>query len=59
PLYAENQLPEVWLVNLNNKILEVYRHPQDNKYQDQQKNVLSISPLAFSNITLTTHDILG
>jgi Uma2 family endonuclease len=59
PLYAENQLPEVWIVNLNNKTLEVYRQPQDNKYQDQQKNVLSISPLAFPNITLTIGDILG
>ncbi|MGK7946154.1 MAG: Uma2 family endonuclease [Microcystaceae cyanobacterium] len=59
PLYAENKIPEVWMVNLNNKTLEVYRQPQNNNYQVQQKNVPSISPLAFPNLTLTLNDIFG
>jgi Uma2 family endonuclease len=59
PLYAESNIPETWIINLNNKTLEVYRQPQDKKYLDQQKNIEVISPLAFPKITLTIHDILG
>ncbi len=59
PLYAENNISEVWIINLNNKTLEIYRQPQDKKYQDQQIDIQSISPLAFPDITLTIHDILG
>jgi Uma2 family endonuclease len=59
PLYAENKIPEVWLVNLPEQILEVYRQPQGKCYQKQQKNVQSISPLAFSDILVISQDILG
>lgn len=59
PLYAEHQIPEVWIINLNNKTLEIYRQPQDNKYQDQQKNVQKISPLKFPHLIFTVEDILG
>ncbi|MGK7958660.1 MAG: Uma2 family endonuclease [Crocosphaera sp.] len=59
PLYAESNINEVWIINLNNTTLEVYRQPQDKTYLEQQKNVKSISPLAFSDITLTINDIFG
>ncbi|MGK7932111.1 MAG: Uma2 family endonuclease [Microcystaceae cyanobacterium] len=59
PLYAENQIPEVWIVNLNHKTLEVYRQPKDKKYQDQKKNVQVISPFIFPDVTLSIQDILG
>jgi Uma2 family endonuclease len=37
PLYAENGLPEYWIVNLNDSCLEVYRQPRaDGIYQDVQ-----------------------
>ncbi len=59
PLYAESNINEVWIVNLNNKTLEVYRQPQDKIYLEQQKNVESISPLAFPDVSLTINDIFG
>ncbi|MGK7881875.1 MAG: Uma2 family endonuclease [Crocosphaera sp.] len=59
PLYAESNINELWIINLNNKNLEVYRQPQDKTYLEQQKNVKSISPLAFPDITLTINDIFG
>ena len=59
PLYAESNINELWIVNLNNQTLEVYRQPQDKNYLEQHKNVQSISPLAFPNITLTINDIFG
>lgn len=33
PLYAEAGIPEVWLVNLEEGVLEVYRGPQGNRYR--------------------------
>ncbi|MEA5533833.1 Uma2 family endonuclease [Crocosphaera sp. XPORK-15E] len=58
-LYAQSNIPEVWIINLNHQTLEVYRQPQGNQYLNQQKDVKRISPLAFSEISLTSHDILG
>ena len=59
PLYAKSNINEVWIVNLNNKTLEVDRQPSDKNYLEQQKNVNSISPLAFPDISLTINDIFG
>lgn len=59
PLYAESNISEVWIVNLNNTTLEVYRQPQNKTYLEQQKNIQSISPLAFPEIMLTINDIFG
>jgi Uma2 family endonuclease len=60
PLYAENNIPEVWLVNLNNKTLEVYRQPENNLYQNFQKltSKQTISPLAFPNLVINLSDVL-
>ena len=32
PLYAKFGIPEVWLVNLNKKVVEVYQRPKKNTY---------------------------
>ena len=32
PLYARSSIPEVWIVNLEEQILEVYRQPIENGY---------------------------
>jgi Uma2 family endonuclease len=37
PLYAENAIPEYWIVNINDSCVEVYRQPQpDGTYRDAQ-----------------------
>ena len=36
PLYAMSNIPEVWLVNINERSLEVYREPAPNAYQNIQ-----------------------
>lgn len=33
PLYAEADIPEVWIVDVNKRRLEVYRQPEENRYQ--------------------------
>jgi Uma2 family endonuclease len=54
PLYAENKVQEVWIINLNNDTIEVYRYPENNFYQ--QRLILTqkenISCLAFSEISI-------
>ena len=40
PIYAKNQVKEVWLVDLNQNLLEVYQNPQINYYQ----NIKKLSP---------------
>lgn len=61
PLYAENKIEEVWLVNLNNNTLEVYREPENNSYQNFQKlnSKKAISPLAFPELMINLTEIFG
>jgi Uma2 family endonuclease len=33
-LYAENGIPEYWIVNLANQVIEVYRQPQNGSYNN-------------------------
>lgn len=37
PLYAKNQICEVWLVDLNYNCIEIYQKPYQNYYQSIQK----------------------
>ncbi len=59
-LYAESKINEVWLVNLNNNTLEVYRDPQNNIYQDEQILQVnqSLSSLVFPNLIIEINEIL-
>jgi Uma2 family endonuclease len=34
PLYAENGIAECWIVNLLDRVVEVYRQPRDGRYAD-------------------------
>ncbi|MFO1421921.1 MAG: Uma2 family endonuclease [Candidatus Competibacteraceae bacterium] len=35
PLYAKNGVPEVWLLDISNRQLEIYREPLNGKYQQR------------------------
>jgi Uma2 family endonuclease len=61
PLYAENKVNEVWLVNLNNNTLEVYRQPENNSYQHFQKltSNQTISPLDFPELIINLSSIFN
>ncbi|MEW6236807.1 MAG: Uma2 family endonuclease [Candidatus Omnitrophota bacterium] len=61
PLYAKHNIIECWLVNLQDKNIEVYRQPSENGYRqiltlapDQ-----TLSPQAFPDILVKAGDILG
>ncbi len=49
PLYAEAGIPEVWIVNLGARQIEVYLEPKEREYLTRQTYALSASfaPRAF------------
>jgi Uma2 family endonuclease len=61
PLYAENNIFEVWLVDVNQQIIEVYREPTKEGYGDMQKFTLnqSLSIQAFSDVSISVNEIFG
>jgi Uma2 family endonuclease len=60
PVYARNSVPEVWLIDLTNGQVEVYRKPSAMSYRDVQKLMAGdrISPLAFPELVLEIDEIL-
>lgn len=61
PLYAEHNIAEVWLVNINGQYVEVYREPTSDGYQNVQKfeRGQTLSILAFPEVTITVNEVLG
>jgi Uma2 family endonuclease len=61
PLYAENNIIEVWLVDVNQQIVEVFREPANAGYQNiqtfPQNQTLSIK--AFPDVNITVNEIFG
>ncbi|TBH21722.1 Uma2 family endonuclease [Thermus thermamylovorans] len=54
PLYAEAGIPEVWLVNLKEDLLEVYREPREGRYRAIRllSPTEAASPLHFPEVSL-------
>ena len=61
PMYAQEHIPEVWLVNLNDALVERYRQPTDNIYQQLQIFNLgeALSFQAFPDISIPVNQIFG
>ena len=61
PLYARAGIPEAWLVDLIQRVIEVYRDPSENGYRETR--VLHygdpLSPQAFPDFELIVEAILG
>lgn len=61
PLYAESGISEVWVVDINDQCLEVYRQPLSNGYQIIEKYYRgqSLTIQAFSEVIFTVDEVLG
>ncbi|NEQ20338.1 MAG: Uma2 family endonuclease [Microcoleus sp. SIO2G3] len=61
PLYAKDNIVEVWLVDINKQCIEVYRQPSPTGYQNvqtfQRSQTLSIQ--AFPDIEIMVDEVLG
>jgi Uma2 family endonuclease len=60
-LYAQAGIPEVWLVDLAGKVIEVYQRPSPTGYQSTQKAPAgaSLTPRNFPSLHLNATTILG
>jgi Uma2 family endonuclease len=61
PLYAAAGIPEGWLVNLCENVVEVYREPGPTGYTSVRRAVRGekVSPLAFPDLVLSVDEVLG
>lgn len=61
PIYAAAGIPEYWIVNLNEKVVEVYRQPAVDGYRDVQiiRAGGTISPLAFPDVEVDVAELFG
>jgi Uma2 family endonuclease len=59
-LYATAGIPEFWLVNLTEKIVEVHRQPSSGRYADIERVGCSgrLTALAFPTLRILVSDIL-
>ena len=61
PHYAQAGIPEVWIEDLGNEALLVFRDPSGENYQTTRtlRRGDSVSPLAFPDVTFRVEDLLG
>ncbi|MGD1909291.1 MAG: Uma2 family endonuclease [Rivularia sp. (in: cyanobacteria)] len=61
PLYAEEGVVEVWLVDINEECVEVYREPANGSYQKVDKFAKGESLIipAFDDVNIIVDEILG
>lgn len=61
PIYAQNNIMETWIINLNNHSVEVYRQPKNGHYQQVQifTKKDTISCLAFPEIILKINQLIS
>ena len=61
PLYALHGIPELWLINLREDIVEVYRNPEGSAYRESTRlrRGETLSPQAFPDVALEVEEILG
>lgn len=61
PLYARAGVPEVWLVNLQDEVVEVYAHPTAGTYQETRLvgRGASLTATTVPALTLEADSVLG
>lgn len=61
PLYAQDRIPEVWIVDLNARAVQVYREPINTGYQQVQtfRHGQTLAFQAFTDVQFTVEQVLG
>jgi Uma2 family endonuclease len=61
PLYARAGIPEVWIVDLTNEVLEQYIDPADGAYSSVHRAARgeTITPLALPSLAIGVDAVLG
>jgi Uma2 family endonuclease len=60
-IYAQAEIPEYWILNLNQDVLEVRRDPREGRYATvlELRRGEAISPLAFAGHAVAVESLLG
>lgn len=60
PMYAATDIPEIWLANIPERLVEVYTDPDDGEYRSLRifRHGESVSPFAFPDISLPVRRIV-
>lgn len=61
PLYARHGIPEVWIVNLIDGLIETYADPAEDQYRDHwvRRRGEELAPQAFPDCRLAVDQVLG
>lgn len=61
PLYARHGVPEVWIVNIGDGVVEVYRDPKDNSYQATRHAGRGemLEPAALPDLRVAVDEVIG
>lgn len=61
PIYARAGIPEVWIVNLPERVVEVFRRPEHGAYTERGKVFPGqpLAPLSFPDAGIDTAALLG
>ena len=61
PLYARANIPEVWIVNLVDNVIEIFRAPKDDQYTDTRKAYLNdaVTAVSLPDVQFTTKELIG
>jgi Uma2 family endonuclease len=61
PLYAAAAIPEVWIVDLTGRAIEIHRAPSSGRYTDVHRKVPgeALTPAAFLDCLVQVVEILG
>jgi Uma2 family endonuclease len=58
-IYAQNGIPEYWVIDLSHNKLWVFTQPKQNSYADKQEIVLGkINPVSFPDISIEVSKLL-
>jgi len=60
PLYAEHEIPETWIVNLSEEVVEGYSSPKTGSYASEKKSFPGevLQPLAVSGVRFDVDKIM-
>ena len=61
PTYARHRIPEVWIENIPDHVLEAYRNPVNGEYTETRiyRPGETISPQAFPDLQLSVSQLIG
>ena len=61
PLYARTGIPELWIVNLDEQVVEVYDDPADGRFrvQTEARRGAVLRPRLLPSVAVPVEDVLG